>query len=136
MTGRVAVQTDAAPAAIGPYGQAIRAGGLIFASGQIGADPQTGALADGVSAQADRALRNLAAVLAAAGSGLDRVVKTIIFLTSMDDFATVNEVYASRLAAPYPARSTVAVKALPKGALVEIEVIALAAGDSGEPERS
>jgi 2-iminobutanoate/2-iminopropanoate deaminase len=136
MTGRVAIHTDAAPAAIGPYGQAIRAGGLIFASGQIGADPQTGALADGVAAQADRALRNLAAVLAAAGSGLDRVVKTIIFLTSMDDFVTVNEVYASHLAAPYPARSTIAVKALPKGALVEIEVVALANDGSGEPERS
>jgi 2-iminobutanoate/2-iminopropanoate deaminase len=136
MTGRVAVQTDAAPAAIGPYGQAIRAGGLIFTSGQVGADPQTGALADGVAAQADRALRNLAGVLAAAGSGLDRVVKTIIFLTSMDDFVTVNEVYASHLAAPYPARSTVAVKALPKGALVEIEVVALANDGGGEPERS
>jgi 2-iminobutanoate/2-iminopropanoate deaminase len=136
MTGRVAVQTDAAPAAIGPYGQAIRAGGLIFTSGQVGADPQTGALADGVAAQADRALRNLAGVLAAAGSGLDRVVKTIIFLTSMDDFVTVNEVYASHLAAPYPARSTIAVKALPKGALVEIEVVALANDGSGEPERS
>jgi len=136
MTGRVAAQTDAAPAAIGPYSQAIRAGRLIFSAGQVGADPETGALADGVAAQADRALTNLAAVLAAAGSGLDRVVKTIIFLVNMDDFVTVNEVYARHLAPPYPARSTVAVKALPKGALVEIEVVALAGDDNEEPERS
>jgi len=136
MSGRVAVLTDAAPAAIGPYSQAVHAGGLIFTAGQVGADPQTGALADGVGAQADRALGNLAAVLAAAGSGLDRVVKTVIFLVNMDDFVTVNEVYARHLAAPYPARSTVAVKALPKGALVEIEVVALAGDGSEEPERS
>jgi len=136
MTGRVAAQTDAAPAAIGPYSQAIRAGRLIFSAGQVGADPETGALADGVAAQADRALTNLAAVLAAAGSGLDRVVKTIIFLVNMDDFVTVNEVYARHLGPPYPARSTVAVKALPKGALVEIEVVALAGDDYEEPERS
>jgi 2-iminobutanoate/2-iminopropanoate deaminase len=136
MTGRVVVQTDAAPAAIGPYSQAIRAGRLIFTAGQVGADPLTGALEAGVEAQADRALSNLASVLAAAGSGLDRVVKTVIFLVSMDDFVTVNEVYARHLAAPYPARSTVAVAALPKGALVEIEVVALAGDDSGESERS
>jgi len=136
MTGRVAAQTDAAPAAIGPYSQAIRAGRLIFSAGQVGADPETGALADGVAAQADRALRNLAAVLAAAGSGLDRVVKSVIFLVNIDDFVAVNEVYARHLAPPYPARSTVAVKALPKGALVEIEVVALAADDGEEPERS
>lgn len=135
MTGRVSVQTDAAPAAIGPYSQAIRAGRLVFTAGQVGADPQTGALANGVAAQADRAMGNLAAVLAAAGSGLERVVKTVIFLVNMDDFVTVNEVYARHLAAPYPARSTVAVSALPKGALVEIEVVALA-NDGGEPERS
>ena len=136
MTGRVAVQTDAAPAAIGPYSQAMRAGGLIFTAGQIGADPQTGALADGVAGQAERALGNLAAVLAQAGSGLERVVKTTIFLASMDDFVAVNEVYARHLAAPYPARSTVAVRALPKGALVEIEVVALAGDGGGGPERS
>ncbi len=136
MTGRVAVQTDAAPAAIGPYSQAIRAGRLIFTAGQVGADPASGALADGVAAQADRALGNLAAVLQAAGSGFDRVVKTVIFLVSMDDFATVNEVYARHLASPYPARSTVTVSALPKGALVEIEMVALAGDEPGEPERS
>jgi 2-iminobutanoate/2-iminopropanoate deaminase len=127
MTARRGVHTDAAPAAIGPYGQAVRAGEFVFASGQVGADPSSGALADGVAAQADRALRNLAAVLQAAGTDLDHVVKATIFLTDMADFTTVNDVYATHLSSPYPARSTVAVAALPKGALVEIEVVALAA---------
>ena len=127
MTARRGVHTDAAPAAIGPYGQAVRAGEFVFTSGQVGADPSSGELADGVAAQADRALRNLAAVLQAAGTDLDHVVKSTIFLTNMADFSTVNEVYAKHLSSPYPARSTVAVKALPKGALVEIEVVALAA---------
>jgi 2-iminobutanoate/2-iminopropanoate deaminase len=134
MTARRGVHTDAAPAAIGPYGQAVRAGEFVFTAGQVGADPSTGALADGVAAQADRALRNLAAVLQAAGTDLDHVVKATIFLTDMADFTTVNEVYATYLSAPFPARSTVAVSALPKGALVEIEVVALAA--DGEPAPS
>ncbi len=134
MTARVQVQTDAAPTAIGPYSQAIRAGELVFTAGQVGAEPASGALADGVAAQADLALRNLAALLDAAGSGLDRVVKTTIFLVDMGDFAAVNEVYARHLSPPYPARTTVAVSALPKGARVEIEMIALAAGE--EPGRS
>jgi len=121
------VQTDAAPTAIGPYSQAIRAGELIFTAGQVGAEPSTGALADGVAAQADQALRNLAAVLDTAGSGFDRVVKTTIMLVDMADFAAVNEAYARHLSPPYPARTTVAVRALPKGALVEIEMVALAA---------
>lgn len=125
MTDRAVVHTSAAPAAIGPYSQAIRAPGLIFTSGQVGAEPSDGAMVDGVAAQADRALRNLAAVLEEAGSSLDRVVKTTIFLTDINDFAAVNEVYARYLAPPFPARSTVAVAALPKGALVEIEVVAL-----------
>ncbi|MDP9468903.1 MAG: Rid family detoxifying hydrolase [Chloroflexota bacterium] len=136
MTGRVAVQTDAAPAAIGAYSQAIRAGNLIFTSGQVGADPASGVLAEGVAAQAERALDNLASVLGAAGSGFDRVVKTVIFLTSVDDWSTVNEAYARRMVEPYPARSTVTVRALPKGALVEIEMVALAGDEPGEPERS
>lgn len=136
MTGRVAVQTDAAPAAIGAYSQAIRAGNLIFTSGQVGADPATGDLADGVAAQAEQALGNLASVLRAAGSGFDRVVKTVIFLVSVDDWATVNEAYARHMVQPYPARSTVTVRALPKGALVEIEMVALAGDASEEPERS
>lgn len=134
MTVREPVHTDAAPAAIGPYGQAMRAGGFVFTSGQVGAEPSDGALVDGVAAQADRALRNLAAVLAEAGSGFERVVKTTIFLTDMGDFEVVNEVYARHLSPPFPARSTIAVKALPKGALVEIEMIALASDE--EPERS
>ncbi len=126
MSERAAVRTADAPAAIGPYSQAIRAGGLVFAAGQVGADPGSGTLADGVAAQAEQALRNLTAVLAAAGSGIDLVTKTTIFLADMADFATVNEVYARHLREPFPARSTVAVRQLPKGALVEIEAIALA----------
>lgn len=135
MSARDPVQTDAAPAAIGPYSQAIRAGGLVFSAGQTGSEPATGELADGVAAQADRALQNLAAVLQAAGTGFDRVVKTTIYLVEMADFGAVNEVYARHLSPPYPARSTIAVKALPKGALVEIEMIALDAG-GGEPKPS
>src|SRR5512132_2413063 len=103
MTARRGVHTDAAPAAIGPYGQAVRAGEFVFTSGQVGADPSSGALAEGVAAQADRALRNLAAVLQAAGTDLDHVVKSTIFLTDMADFTTVNEVYATHLSAPFPA---------------------------------
>lgn len=127
---RTQVQTNAAPAAIGPYSQAIRTADLVFTAGQLGLDPATGELAEGVAAQAERALRNIVAILDAAGTSLERVVKTTIFLVDMDDFATVNEVYAAHVASPYPARSTVAVKQLPKGGLVEIEAVALA-GDAG-----
>jgi 2-iminobutanoate/2-iminopropanoate deaminase len=127
---RTAVETSAAPAAIGPYSQAIRNGELVVTAGQIGADPASGELAEGVAAQAERALRNLTAVLDAAGTTPERVIKTTIFLADMGDFAAVNEVYARHFSAPYPARSTVAVAGLPKGALVEIEAIALAA-DAG-----
>jgi 2-iminobutanoate/2-iminopropanoate deaminase len=123
---RTQVETSGAPGAIGPYSQGIRAGALVFTAGQTGADPGSGVLADGVAAQADRALRNLTAILDAAGVALDRVVKTTIFLVDVGDFAAVNEVYATHFSAPYPARSTVAVRALPKGALVEIEAIAIA----------
>ena len=125
MSDRQPVQTSAAPEAIGPYSQAMRTDGLIFTAGQVGADPASGTLAVGVAAQADQALRNLRAVLDAAGSGLERVLKTTIFLVDMGDFAAVNEIYARHFSTPYPARSTVAVLALPKGALVEIEVVAL-----------
>lgn len=125
-----AIQTDAAPAAIGPYSQAIRAGGFVFTAGQVGMDPASKQLAEGVGAQATQALANLAAVLEAAGSGLDRVVKTTIFLAEMTDFGTVNEAYTAAMRTPFPARSTVAVRALPAGALVEIECIALA-GEAG-----
>lgn len=134
MTARRGVHTDAAPSAIGPYGQGVLAGEFLFTSGQVGADPSSGALADGVAAQADRALRNLAAVMQAAGTDLDHVVKTTIFLTDMGDFTAVNEVYARYLSPPYPARSTIAVAALPKGALVEIEMVALI--PAAEPARS
>ena len=126
---RSAVQTTAAPAAIGPYSQAIRSGELVLTAGQIGLDPATGDLVEGVAEQADRALRNLTAILDAAGSSPERVIKTTVFLADMGDFATVNEVYARHFSQPYPARSTVAVAGLPKGALVEIEAVALA-GDA------
>lgn len=125
MSARTQVMTNAAPAAIGPYSQAILAGGLVFTAGQVGLDPASGELASGVAAQTDRALRNLSAILDAAGTSLERVVKTTIFLADMADFAAVNEVYASHFSTPYPARSTVAVKTLPKEALVEIEAVAL-----------
>ncbi|MCX7024437.1 MAG: Rid family detoxifying hydrolase [Spirochaetes bacterium] len=121
-----AIATDAAPKAIGPYSQAVKTGSFIFCSGQLGLDPASGALADGVKAQAGRALDNLKAVLAAAGAGPANVVKTTIFLADMRDFAIVNEVYASVFPADPPARSTVQVAGLPKGALVEIEAIAVA----------
>ena len=121
---RQPIATDQAPAAIGPYSQAIALGNLVFCSGQLGLDPTTGELAGGVEAQADRALRNLGAVLAAAGSDLGRVVKTTIFLADIADFADVNAVYARHFQEPYPARSTFAVGALPRGARIEIEAIA------------
>jgi 2-iminobutanoate/2-iminopropanoate deaminase len=124
MTSRQAVSSSSAPAAIGPYSQAIVAGGTVYCSGQIGLDPATGELSEGLEAQAERALRNLNAVLDAAGVTLADVVKTTIFLTDMDDFAAVNALYASAMPDPPPARSTVAVAGLPKGALVEIEAIA------------
>jgi 2-iminobutanoate/2-iminopropanoate deaminase len=125
MSERSEVQTSAAPAAMGPYSQGIRTEQLVFASGQTGTSPATGELAEGVAAQAERAIQNLEAVLDAAGSSPDRVVKTTIFLVDMGDFSTVNEVYARHFPVPYPARSTVCVKALPKGALVEVEAVAL-----------
>jgi 2-iminobutanoate/2-iminopropanoate deaminase len=121
---RSEVSTGAAPAAIGPYSQGIRAGRLVFTAGQVGIEPGSGELAEGVAAQAERALLNVTAILDAAGATLEQVVKTTIFLSDMDDFATVNDVYAKHFSRPYPARSTVAVRTLPKGALVEIEAIA------------
>jgi 2-iminobutanoate/2-iminopropanoate deaminase len=119
------VSTNAAPAAIGPYSQAIDAGALVFCSGQIGVEPGSGELVDGgVQRQAERALRNVGAVLDAAGLGYGNVVKSTVFLTDMGNFAAMNEVYGRFFPDPPPARSTVAVAALPKGALVEIEVVA------------
>ena len=104
--------------------QAVRSGDMVFCSGQLGMDPATGELVEGIEAQADRALRNLRSVLDAAGLGFDDVVKTTIFLADMNDFATVNAIYARFMPDPPPARSTVQVAALPKGGLVEIEAIA------------
>lgn len=122
---RHAVSTTGAPAAIGPYSQAIASGDLVFCSGQLGLDPATGAIVEGgVGAQAERALRNLSAVLDAAGLTFGDVVKTTVFLADIDDFATVNTVYATFMPDPAPARSTFAVGALPKGGLIEIEAIA------------
>jgi 2-iminobutanoate/2-iminopropanoate deaminase len=127
MTTREAISTDAAPAAAGPYSQAIRAGDLVFTAGQLGSDPATGAFAgDDVATQAEAALTNLAAILEAAGSGMDRLVKVTVFLADIDDWPAVNEVYARLVPEPFPARSAFAVKALPKGALVEIEAVAVA----------
>ena len=121
---RQAIQTSGAPAAIGAYSQAIVAGDLVFCSGQVGLDPATGELVEGVEAQAERALRNLTAVLDAAGLGFADVVKTTIFLADVNDFSTVNGVYSRFMPDPPPARSTFGVGGLPRGARVEIEAIA------------
>ena len=122
---RQAVSTSGAPAAIGPYSQGIAVDGLVFCSGQVGLDPATGELVDGgVEAQVERALRNLSAVLDAAGLTMADVVKTTLFLADIGDFAAVNAVYARHMPDPPPARSTFAAGALPKGALVEVDAIA------------
>jgi 2-iminobutanoate/2-iminopropanoate deaminase len=120
------IRTSAAPAALGPYSQGIRAGDFVFASGQLGLDPATGNLRQGVAEQTEQAMDNLTAVLKAAGASLANVVKTTIFLADMADFQTVNTIYGARFDGAPPARSTVQVAALPKGALVEIEMIAYA----------
>ena len=114
-----------APAAIGPYSQAVKAGSFIFLSGQLGIDPKTGEFVEGsVSEQAEQVFKNIQAVLAEAGLDFDQIVKTTVFLADMGDFAAINAVYAKYFDVPYPARSAVAVRTLPKNALVEIEVIA------------
>lgn len=121
------IATDKAPQAIGPYSQAVKAGGLLFLSGQIPLDPATGTLRQGdITVQTELVMENIGAVLAAAGLGFDDVVKSTIFLTDLANFAVVNEIYGRRFGAEPPARSTVEVKGLPRGAGVEIEVIALA----------
>lgn len=123
---RQAINTTAAPPAIGPYSQAVRAGDFIFTAGQIGLDPTTGKLVEGIEAQTRQALANLAVILETAGASFEDVVKTTIFLADMGDFQTVNVIYASEFAADPPARSTVQVAALPRRALVEIEMVAYA----------
>ncbi len=121
---REKVHTDKAPKAIGPYSQAIDTGDFVFLSGQIGLDPETGQMKAGVEEQTHQVMRNLQAVLEAVGLDFSHVVKTTIYLQDLNDFQKVNEIYASYLQEPYPARATVQVAALPKGALVEIEMIA------------
>lgn len=126
MSARI-IATDSAPKAIGPYSQAVVANGFVFCSGQIALDPQSGNLLGASAAeQASQVMKNLAAVLAASGSGLAKVVKTTIFLKNMNDFAAVNEVYARAMGEHRPARATVEAARLPKDALVEIDCIALA----------
>ena len=120
------VTTDNAPKAIGPYSQGVIANGFLFTAGQVALDPAKGEIVGSdVKAQTERAMLNLTAVLAAAGTTLQRVVKTTVFLATMDDFAAMNEVYAKHFGDHKPARSTVAVKTLPKNALVEIDVVAV-----------
>lgn len=124
---REVIRTEAAPAAIGPYSQAVRAGDLVFVAGQGGLDPELREIVSGgIEAEADRTLKNLAAILEAAGSGLDRVVRVGVFLADMADFAAVNEVYERHFTEPYPARTTVAVRELPSGLRVEMDCVAMA----------
>lgn len=125
MARRDAVVTDKAPAAIGPYSQGVRAGGLLFVSGQIPLEPATGQMVDGdIAAQTRQVMRNLEAVLAAAGCTFDHVVRSTIYLLDLGDFGAVNEIYGQAFASPAPARATVQVARLPRDARVEIEVIA------------
>src|SRR5919106_3919060 len=122
---RERIQTENAPATIGPYSQAIKAGGFVFVSGQIPIDPRTGEfVSGGIGEQTERVLKNLAAVLEAAGSSIDRVVKTTVFLADMNEFSGMNEVYATFFSGPPPARPTVAAAGLPRNARVEIEAVA------------
>ncbi|MEQ1921552.1 MAG: RidA family protein [Pyrinomonadaceae bacterium] len=124
--GKRAVETVDAPKAIGPYSHAIVANGFIFTAGQVGTDPKTGTLVEGgIEAQTEQVLQNIETVLKAAGSSLDDVVKTTVFLADLNDFAMMNEIYAKRFKAPFPARSTVQVARLPRDAKIEIEAIAV-----------
>ena len=123
-----AIHSDEAPKAIGPYSQAVRAGEMVFLSGQIALDPRSGEMvAADIGKETERVLDNMAAVLRAAGLGFEHVVRTTIYLVEMADFPKVNETYAKRFSGTFPARATVQVSALPKGARVEIDAIAVAA---------
>ena len=122
---RRAVASDRAPEALGPYSQAIVAGGFVFCSGMAGIDPTTGAAPDGIEAQTDQALSNLSAVLAAAGASLDDLVKTTVFYSNVDDFPLLNEVYGRRMPTPPPARSAPANVRLPHGLLISIDAVAV-----------
>ena len=119
------IATDKAPAAIGPYSQAIEAGGFVFASGQIPVDPATGNIPDGIEAQAKQALTNVKNLMEASGLSMDNIVKTSVFIKDMNDFASINEVYSEFFTENFPARSCVEVARLPKDVLVEIEAVAL-----------
>jgi 2-iminobutanoate/2-iminopropanoate deaminase len=122
---RVRISTENAPAALGPYSQAIVANGFVFCSGTVGIDPQTGDLADGIAAQTEQAMQNVAAILEASGSSMAGLVKTTIFYADVNDFATINEVYGRYMPDPPPARSAPANVELPRGILISIEVIAV-----------
>jgi 2-iminobutanoate/2-iminopropanoate deaminase len=124
MTNRRAVSTDRAPAALGPYSQAVVAGGFVFCSGMAGIDPDTGAAPEGIDAQTEQALRNLAAVLASAGASMADLVKTTIFYSDVEDFGRLNEIYARHMPDPPPARSAPANVRLPRGLLISIDAIA------------
>ncbi|EHV0050518.1 RidA family protein [Listeria monocytogenes] len=118
------IQTSSAPKALGPYSQAVKVNGLIFTSGQLGINPETGELADGTTKQAEQAFKNIAAVLAEAGSGLDKIIKATVFFKDLNEFKGVNEVYATFFSSDFPARSAFQVAKLPLDAAIEIEVIA------------
>ncbi len=124
-TGIREVRSSKAPEPVGPYSSAVRAGEMLFVSGQLGIDPTSGELKDGIGLQAEQALENLREIIGAAGAGMDRVVKVTLYLASMSDFAEVNRIYAGYFDAPYPARAAFEVARLPLDALVEIEAIAL-----------
>lgn len=119
------ISTEKAPAAIGPYSQAICESGICFISGQLGLDPETGALAEGIEAQTHQSMKNIGSILSAAGMGYENLVKTTIFVTDLQCFGTVNQIYGSYLSGAFPSRACVQVAALPKGGLVEIEAIAI-----------
>lgn len=119
------ISTDKAPAAIGPYSQAIEVNGMVYTSGQIPVNPATGEIPEGVEAQANQAFTNIANLLAAAGTSIEKVVKTTVFIKNMEDFGKINEIYAKYFTGTYPARSCVEVARLPKDVLLEIEAIAI-----------
>lgn len=122
---KTVICTEKAPAAIGPYSQAIEVNGMVYTSGVIPVEPATGEIPDGIEAQAEQAIKNLMQLLQAAGSGAEQVVKTTVFIKDMNDFAKVNEIYAKYFTGDYPARSCVEVARLPKDVLIEIEAVAL-----------
>ena len=117
------IKTDKAPGAIGPYSQAIKAGGFLFTSGQIPRDPETGAIPEGAAAQARQALTNVTNLIKASSADVSKTVKTVVFIKNMDDFAEINKVYAEFFTEPYPARSCVEVARLPKDVLIEVEAV-------------